>query len=96
MPRTGTTLLSRLMGQDPQLRAPLLWEMAMPYFTGGWEKFQKDSMSRKMLLGYRKCAYIVSVPCVWSGEGGSFNVVVYCGTKPTDNFVVIPKKYKCL
>lgn len=36
LPRTGTTLLHNLLAQDPQRRAPLLWEMwrPCPYPTG--------------------------------------------------------------
>ena len=42
MPRTGTTLLSRLMGEDPRLRAPLMWEMGSPCPPGKVENFRED------------------------------------------------------
>ncbi len=31
LPRTGTTILHSLLGQDPTIRTPLSWEVAMPF-----------------------------------------------------------------
>ena len=60
MPRTGTTLLSRLMGEDPRLRAPLMWEMGSPCPPGKVENFREDirfkrtDMRRRELFLYFK------------------------------------------
>jgi hypothetical protein len=44
LPRTGTTLLHRLLGQDPDARVPLLWELMWP--TPPPVKAQRDTDPR--------------------------------------------------
>jgi len=43
-PRTGTTMLYNLLAQDPQLKAPMFWEMITPYPPGrpdNWRECQR-------------------------------------------------------
>jgi hypothetical protein len=42
LPRTGTTLLHRLLAQDPDNRAPLYWETIAPFPTG-----ERDTPERR-------------------------------------------------
>ena len=61
MPRTGTTLLSRLMGQDPELRAPLMWEMALPCPPGKVENFREDKRFKMVEMRRSKYHEIIFV-----------------------------------
>ena len=51
LPRTGTTLLHRLLSLDPQVRAPLMWELLAPVpkndvLGDDMEKMEQDRSSR--------------------------------------------------
>jgi LPS sulfotransferase NodH len=61
LPRTGTTLLHRLLAQDPSARAPLSWEMAHvapPAAPDNWDRHparlrsERQSKMRNALLRY--------------------------------------------
>ena len=52
LPRSGTTLLSRLMGRDPALHAPVLRDMMHPYRM--WAEDPDNSVYKQSQLAFGK------------------------------------------
>jgi hypothetical protein len=50
LPRTGTTLMQRLLAQDPLHRAPLMWEVSLPFPYGKFRTARQRIEATKSLI----------------------------------------------